>query len=271
MTVRRFVDTNVWVYAVDGADPAKQAAATAALEPSRGVQVVLSAQVLGEFYTTVTRKLQRPLTPALAAAMVDRMRRLPTVAIDGDVVAAAVAGAQAWRISYWDALIVASAAASGCGTILTEDLADGGSYGGVRVQNPFTAHRRLSETTTPYAPTARSWDEPGLQAALDHYAAACRDGGMRSSAVHSYRDHARRFLDWRTGAYRPRGATSGPRPMSETAATVDALVAQVDAYVGAITSAGLGPASVDAYRRHAMFFVRWLAGDFHPGARLANR
>ncbi len=28
---------------------------------------------------------------------------------------------------------------------------------------------------------------------------------MRPNAIHSYWDYARRFLDWRTGEYRPRG------------------------------------------------------------------
>jgi len=41
------------------------------------------------------------------------------------------------RASYWDALLVATAAEGGCSAILTEDLADGALLGGVRVLNPF--------------------------------------------------------------------------------------------------------------------------------------
>jgi predicted nucleic acid-binding protein len=41
-------------------------------------------------------------------------------------------------LSYWDALIVTAAAAGGCKRLLIEDLADGETYGGVTVVNPFT-------------------------------------------------------------------------------------------------------------------------------------
>jgi predicted nucleic acid-binding protein len=42
------------------------------------------------------------------------------------------------RASYWDALLVATAAEAGCAVILTEDLAHGSTLGGVAIHNPFT-------------------------------------------------------------------------------------------------------------------------------------
>jgi len=57
------VDTNVLVYAYDRSEPAKQATAISLLEQLTSAQSgVLSAQVLGEFFVTVTRKLTAPLT-----------------------------------------------------------------------------------------------------------------------------------------------------------------------------------------------------------------
>jgi predicted nucleic acid-binding protein len=41
------------------------------------------------------------------------------------------------RASYWDALLVATAAEGGCTAILTEDLADGAVLDGARIVNPF--------------------------------------------------------------------------------------------------------------------------------------
>lgn len=137
MTARSFVDSNVWVYAVDGADPTKQARARALLEPGADVDLVISAQVLGEFYVVVTGKLPNPLRLDQAQAMVDRMSRLPTVPIDAGLVAAAIEGSQSWQISYWDALILAAAEASGCGRVYSEDLEHGRAYGSVTVVNPF--------------------------------------------------------------------------------------------------------------------------------------
>lgn len=137
MTSRVFVDTNVWVYAVDDGEPHKQAQARAVIAPAPDTDVVVSAQVLGEFYVTVRRKLAVTLPEADAIVLVDRMRQLPVVPIDRDLVASAIANAGAWQISYWDALIIAAAETAGCRRVLSEDLGDGATYGSVQVVNPF--------------------------------------------------------------------------------------------------------------------------------------
>jgi len=136
---RAFVDTNVWVYAVDTADQAKQARALEILEPDDEKDYVVSAQVLGEFYATVTGKLKTAVTPADGRAMVERMKQLPVVPVDVLLVEAAIAGTVAWGISYWDSLIVSAATAAGCPVMLSEDLAHGQVYGSVEVVNPFGA------------------------------------------------------------------------------------------------------------------------------------
>ena len=271
MTGRSFVDSNVLVYAVDSADPAKQSRARAVLEPSPHLDLVVSAQVLGEFYVTVTRKLKQPVGPAEASRMVDQLRRLPVVAIDGDDVARAVEGSQDWQISYWDALIFASARSAGCTRILSEDLADGGTYGGLIVENPFRAQPRVSEEANQAYESregGRRWDDGELTEKLAQYEQVSIDSGMTPNAVHSYWDYARRFLAWRTGDYTPRGMPTGGRPVARTSASVDELEAQARAYAQAVEAAGREQASIDTYYRHAMFFVRWLGGDFQPGSRL---
>ena len=137
MTERTFVDTNVWVYAVDAADPTKRARARALLAPSTASNFVVSTQVLIEFYAVVTRKLTVPLPGDAAQAMVDEMARLPVVPADAQFVTSAMAGSREWRISLWDALIVRAAEVSGCALILSEDLTHGAVYGSVRIENPF--------------------------------------------------------------------------------------------------------------------------------------
>ncbi len=42
-----------------------------------------------------------------------------------------------YRLSYWDALIVAAAKAAACGYLLTEDLQAGQKLDGIEVVNPF--------------------------------------------------------------------------------------------------------------------------------------
>jgi predicted nucleic acid-binding protein len=268
MTARTFVDTNLWVYAVDEADPVKQARAREVLDPANGASLVTSAQVLGEFYVTVTRRLSRPVAADHAARMVERMRRLPVVEIGADHVAAAIDGSRSWQLSYWDALIVVAAQAAGCARLLSEDLASGATYGGVRVVNPFAPARRVSEARAPYASSRGSWDDDELAHELARYEQAARDAGMRPNAVHSYWDYVRRFLAWRTGDYRPRGAAGAGRPVPGGPVTADELAIQAAAYAAEIARAGRAGATVETYHRHATFFVRWLRGEFRPGDRL---
>jgi predicted nucleic acid-binding protein len=268
MTDRVFVDSNVWVYAVDEDEPIKRAQARAVLSPAALDTLVTSAQVLGEFYTTVTHKLARPVAAEVAAGMVERMAKLPMVAIDADRVQEAIAGSRSWQLSYWDALIIAAARSARCDRLLTEDLAEGATYGGVLVENPFSERRRVSETQPDYAKARGRWDDADLSARLALYEDACRDAGMRPNAIHSYWDYARRFLAWRVGEYRPRG-TSGPgRPVPAGPVTAEDLERQAAAYARALEAAGREQATVDTYHRHAMFFIRWLRGQFEPGSRL---
>ena len=268
MSDRVFVDSNVWVYAVDADEPVKQAGARAVLDPPTSDTLVTSDQVLGEFYVTVTRKLARPVADDIAARMVDRMAQLPVVSIDADGVQAAITGSQSWRLSYWDALIVVAAQSAGCSRLLTEDLADGSTYGSVRVENPFVERRRVSETQAAYGGPRGPWDDDGLLAQLARYEAACRAAAMRPNAIHSYWDYARRFLAWRVGGYQPRGTPAAGRRVPAGPVTEEALAQQADAYARAIEAAGREPSTVDTYHRHAMFFIRWLRGDFQPGGRL---
>jgi hypothetical protein len=115
-----------------------------------------------------------------------------------------------------------------------------------------------------------AWTDRELEQALDRYEAACRAADMRDSAWRSYLDYARRFLAWRTGDYRPRGAARSGRPIPAAPATTVDLGHQATAYARDVEAAGRAVPTVDTYYRHAMFFVRWLDGDFEPGARLTR-
>jgi predicted nucleic acid-binding protein len=141
MTEPIFVDTNVWVYAVDAADPAKRDRALEATAPAPGRDLVTSTQVLTEFYAVVTRKLAVPVAPDDAEAMVRQLSVLPVVTIDAALAVSAVTASRTWQISIWDALIIRAAEVAGCRRILSEDLADGVTYGSVVVENPFMGMR----------------------------------------------------------------------------------------------------------------------------------
>jgi predicted nucleic acid-binding protein len=138
MSDRTFVDTNVLVYAVDESEPAKREIARRTLADEENGELVLSSQVLSEFYVTVTRKLATPLTAEQAAQSVNRLAATNlAIAIDSAHVEQAITTSRSCQISYWDGLIVAAASRSGCSRLLSEDLNDGQRFGCVLVENPF--------------------------------------------------------------------------------------------------------------------------------------
>jgi predicted nucleic acid-binding protein len=138
MTAPVFVDTNVLVYLKDTGDPAKRASATAWFEVLRGSRRGrTSFQVLQEFYATVTQRLRPGMPRAEAREAVRHLLAWRPIMIDETVLDAAFVIQDLHSISFWDALIVAAAQASGCSHLLTEDLQDGQDLSGVVVVNPF--------------------------------------------------------------------------------------------------------------------------------------
>lgn len=69
----------------------------------------------------------------------------PHAPMSADALRTALADAVAGRASYWDALLVAAAAEAGCRLILTEDLADRTTLGGIAIHNPFAQGGGLTE------------------------------------------------------------------------------------------------------------------------------
>ena len=84
-----------------------------------------------------TAKLRSPLpVPVALAAMAD-MCTWTVHEPQSDDVLAAVEIQERWEMSFWDAMIVRSAAQLGCGVLWTEDLNAGQLYEGVEARNPF--------------------------------------------------------------------------------------------------------------------------------------
>ncbi len=135
---KTFVDTNVWVYAVDESpeEAVKHSVALGILGNDPDT-LVLSTQVLQEFYVVATRKLRKPLAPGDAARAVAHLAKLDMVTITVPLVLTAIDTSRAATISLWDALVVEAARAGGCARVLTEDLGHGQSIGGVLIENPF--------------------------------------------------------------------------------------------------------------------------------------
>ena len=100
------------------------------------VECWLTLQSISEFYFVITRNRLAPIAEARDQAL-DWMGMFPTVPASATAIRAALATASSGRASYWDALMVHTAAEAGCTAILTEDLAADTSLAGLRVINPF--------------------------------------------------------------------------------------------------------------------------------------
>jgi predicted nucleic acid-binding protein len=133
-----FVDTNVLVYARDTSQSGKQPKAERWMDHLWQTGTGrLSSQVLSEFYVTVTSKLDPGMSPADARAEIRDLLTWQPLAITGELVTEAWAVQDRFQLSYWDALIVAAARATGSNRLLTEDLQDGQDLAGVLVVDPF--------------------------------------------------------------------------------------------------------------------------------------
>lgn len=133
MQGRTFFDTNVLLYALAEEDR-RTPRADALLEQGG----TISVQVLNEFAAVARRKLRldwQEITGLIAIA-----RRLcgPVIPLTLDTHEAARLLAERYRLSFYDALIVATAQEAGCTTLWTEDLQDGQIIDRLTIRNPFS-------------------------------------------------------------------------------------------------------------------------------------
>ena len=138
MSDRYFIDTNIIVYAHDNNFPAKQLKAQDIIFTGiRENSGVISAQVLSEFFVTVTKKNKQNYSAAAAKHEILLLSHLQVVDIDFDLVIRAVGLQDRYQLSYWDSLILSAAERSECDTLYSEDLSHGQNYDGIQCINPF--------------------------------------------------------------------------------------------------------------------------------------
>jgi predicted nucleic acid-binding protein len=136
--VRSFFDTNLLVYADAADEPAKQHRAIHLIKTHRAIgTAVLSTQVLQEYVNVALRKLHLPVP--LIRERLSLYARFDLVPATPDLIEGALALHVLHSMSFYDALIVQAAIASGCSALLTEDMQHGASIGGVKIVNPFVA------------------------------------------------------------------------------------------------------------------------------------
>lgn len=170
MTALVFVDSNVLVYARDPRDAAKQSRAAYWISHLWSERLGrASAQVLSEYYVTVTRKLRPRVTSEDAWDDVKSFLAWRPQAIDEALLQRARELEQRYRLSWWDSMVVAAAQLQDCALLLTEDLQDGAVFGTVTIRSPFTLAveeprpmYEVASTVRPHRRRGRPRKQPAL-------------------------------------------------------------------------------------------------------------
>jgi predicted nucleic acid-binding protein len=134
------LDTNVLAYAEGVNGRAMKAAALELLEQLPEDSALVPIQVLGELLHVLVRKAGRSRASARQAVL-SWGDAYPLIETSPDVLAAALDLAVDHRLGTWDAVILSAAADARCRLLLSEDLQQGFTWGGVTVVNPFAKSR----------------------------------------------------------------------------------------------------------------------------------
>jgi predicted nucleic acid-binding protein len=140
------LDTNILVYAVDRDSGDRHERSRTLMGRAARRDCVLTVQALAEFFHATTRK--NLLEPSRASAFVrDWLDVFPVASATDAALLDAMDAVGEHRLSFWDAMLWATARQSGCSAIVSEDMQDGRRLSGVEIINPFAADAaaRLAE------------------------------------------------------------------------------------------------------------------------------
>ncbi len=108
--------------------------------------LILPAQVLGELFNVLVRKVRRAPIDAQKAIQVwqDAYLIVPTSEV---VLTQAIELSVSHNLTIWDGVILSAASLARCQILLSEDMHEGFAWGGVTIVNPFASppHRLLNE------------------------------------------------------------------------------------------------------------------------------
>ena len=136
MATRCFIDTNILIYAEASDAPAKQQAALALLKQLYADTCgVLSTQVLQEYCNVALKKLNLPAHHV--RAQLELYEQFEVIHVTPAIIHAALDLHQTRSVAFFDAIILATAQTAGCSLLMTEDMNEGETLGGLRIVNPF--------------------------------------------------------------------------------------------------------------------------------------
>jgi len=139
MSVKYFIDTNIFVYSFDKSQPSKKERSLSLIQDSLETGLgVISTQVIQEFLNVATQKFAVPLKNEDAREYL-RLVLNPLCQIYPDL-ALYESGLELkaeTQYSFYDSLILAAALRGGCEILYSEDLRVGQEVRGIRIVNPY--------------------------------------------------------------------------------------------------------------------------------------
>lgn len=134
--MRVALDTNILAYAEGVNGASRKIDALDLIRRLPAGSSLLPVQTLGELFQLLVRKASR--TPAQARAAILGWRdAFLLIETSEAVIVGAAELAATHRFSFWDGVVLASAAEGGCRLLLSEDLQEGFTWNSVTVTNPF--------------------------------------------------------------------------------------------------------------------------------------
>jgi predicted nucleic acid-binding protein len=139
MSVEFFIDTNIFIYSLEGLDASKTATADRLITTGIATgNACISFQVVQECLNTAIRKAAVPLsTDAIKLYMTSVLKPLYTVHPSIKLYHDALDIQNRYRYSFYDSLIISAALVANCITLFSEDIQHGQQIGSLTIKNPF--------------------------------------------------------------------------------------------------------------------------------------
>ena len=139
MSAEDFLDTNIFVYMLDGSDDFKRQRAEELVQRSLSRATgCISYQVVQETLNVATRKLGFSADDS-RTLLADILAPLWTVHPSKGLYERGLDVRARYRFSFYDSIIIAGAIESGCTRLYSEDLQHGQRIESLMVENPFMA------------------------------------------------------------------------------------------------------------------------------------
>lgn len=130
------LDTNILIYSVDREAGERHQQSIVLMEEMSQCDCILTLQALSEFFSAATRKGKMPKSDA-REQINDWMILFPVITAEPRTLQRVMKAVEAHQFSFWDAMLLETAAQAGVTRFLSEDMQHGRNWRGMRVHNPY--------------------------------------------------------------------------------------------------------------------------------------